>query len=261
MQRKNLLIVSSLLLTPFLFGCEESVVTALKHVMSSDPTVTLGSPSYSPGPSALNASGTATVAVTFANAHTVVLANGSGSSGSAPAGLTVVPSGPTCTTVAVSSVSTSGATISVSGCTGNGTLTVKVNAGAIAAEDGDTSAESAVATITVDTVTPVTTAFTQTKTKTTASGANVITATFAGRVQDLSSTNANGEFTISNCTGTAPNVAIAMTQDGSGNSIATATLSGGTCTNGDNVDVDLNLDKVTDMAGNDGDPSDNPTAW
>jgi|GEM_PF-4994857 hypothetical protein len=259
MQKRNLLIVGGLFLTPFLFGCKESVVTALKHVISTDPTATLGSPSYSPGPNGLGTGGTATISVTFANAHTANLAAGSGSTASAPAGLTVTPSGPSCTTVAVSSVTTSGATISVSGCTGDGTIAIKVNAGAVEDESGVQSPESSAATVNVDTTTPVTTAFTRSKAKTTTSAANVITATFAGRVQDLSATNANGEFTIANCTGTQPNVAIVMTVDGSNNSIATATLSGGACANGNNIDVDLNLDKVTDFSGNDGDPSDNPT--
>lgn len=259
MQKNKLAFACSLVLIPFITGCEESVVTALKDIINRTPTATLAAPSYTPGPSALKASGSATLSVSFANAHTVNLAVGTGSAAAPPAGLTVVPSGPACTNVAISAVSTSGATITVSGCSGDGDITVQVAAGAIDDEAGVASAASAIQTVTVDTTTPATSAYTVTKASSTSTGANTVVVTFTEEVQDLSTTNANGEFTVTGCSGTQPSVAIAMTVDGSGNSIATATLSGGTCADGETVTVALNLDKVNDLAGNAGLIADNPT--
>ncbi|MEN0058115.1 MAG: hypothetical protein AAGB31_04725, partial [Bdellovibrio sp.] len=91
-----------------------------------------------------------------------------------------------------------------------------------------------------------------------ASGANTVTVTFDKLVQAFSASNSNSVLTISGCA-TNPTAAIAMSVNGSGNSVATATLSGGTCADLATVTVSLDLTKVTDQVGNVGDASDNPT--
>ncbi len=193
------------------------------------------------------------------NSNQVLLSNIRLSSGTPPAGLTVIESGASCSSVALSGVSTSGATLNVSGCSGTGTITVNINAEVIENEKGELNAASTTQVVQIDNTKPVVAIFSVSKPVTTESGANTVVALFNKKIQGLSASNANSEFTVVGCSGTNPVASIVMSTNGSGHSVATATLSAGACLDGETVDVDFHLDKVTDMAGNAGDIADNPS--
>jgi hypothetical protein len=250
-------LVKVLCLIPLLTSCEESVVQKLKVT-----TVSVGAPTYSSGHASINAVSNATLAITFSNVATVNLVAATGDTTTPPTGIVAnITGSAACTQLDVTGVTTAGGLITVSGCTGTGTVVISVDADAIEAADHVGNLVSATRTVTVDGDSPTTTSFGVTDSSVDdATGANIATVQFSEIVQALSTTNANGEFTISGCSGTDPSVAIAMSNDGSGHSIATATLSGGTCSDTDTVSVEINLDKVSDQAGNPGLVADNPAA-
>lgn len=226
---------------------------------TSIAVATLNSAQYPSSQGAIKSGDTATLSLSYANAHTQSLTAQSGTTTSAPTGLTVSTTGTaSCTTVQISSPSTSGATISVSGCTGDGSVQVQVNAGVATSISGSTNAASTQRTIVVENTSP-TVVLSGTSPTGGSDGSNVITATFSSLVTDLSAANSSGQVVVAGCTTTQPTVAISMSTNGSGQSVATLTLSGGVCTSGDNVTVEFHLENVTDLAGNVGQSSDNPS--
>ena len=246
-------------------GCKSSSFQPLKKEVHEDPdtetpvtpTASLAAATYAGGNVGINSTGTATLVLTFTHADSTTLAAATGTSSAPPAGLVVVESGATCTDIEIVTPTTAGATITVTGCTGDGSISVQVAAGVATSSTTDTNAASTARSVVVDNTTPTATLAVSNATVATANGANTVTATFDERVANLSTTNANGEFEITGDCATAPTVAIAMSVNGSGNSVATATLSGGVCTDLDDVDVRLRLDNVTDRSGNAGDAGDN----
>jgi len=237
-------------------SCKESVI----ELLPPNPTATLSTPVIAGGYTALNSSGTATLTVTFTNIYSTSLSISSGSTVTAPAGLSVSETGASCSNVDITAVSITSATIEVTGCTGDGTVTVAVEAGVVVGENTSTNLCSVIRTITLHN--KITDASVSMNASIVAvyCGDNIATATFSERVQNLSPTNANGEFTVTGCTTTDPDVSIVMSVNGSNESVATATLDSGSCADSDVVSVQLNLDTVTDNSGNAGLIADNPAA-
>lgn len=241
----SILILCSLLLA----GCEDSVVEALKV-----PVATLSAPTFGAGLNAISATESAEMTLSFSQTVSTTLAAASGSSASPPAGITVSTSGTAvCSSVATSVVSIAGATITVGGCTGNGTVTVRASAGIATSETERTNSMSNSRSITVDNVKPtavsmtIASAYSQS-----ATGSNTVTLTFSKPILALSATNADNAFSITTGCATPPAVGVAMSLNGSNQSVATITLSGGSCVDATTVSVGFNLSKATDLAGNDG---------
>jgi FG-GAP-like repeat len=115
-----------------------SVLTRTYTVDTVGPTVSLAPPS----PATVDASQTATIAVTFtpsaAGGNTLT-----GALSAAGAGVTlgIVRGNPSCA-LAVNSITPSGATITLSACTGNGSVRLQVDAGALTDTLGNSSSAS-----------------------------------------------------------------------------------------------------------------------
>ncbi|MEN0058116.1 MAG: hypothetical protein AAGB31_04730, partial [Bdellovibrio sp.] len=234
-------------------ACKESVINALQI-----PTITLSSPSLNNGLSAITSADQATLTATFTHVQESDLSDNTGTSQSPPTGLKATRSGTvSCSNVALSSVTIAGATVTISGCTGDGVLNVQFLGETLTSSSSLTNKASTSASVRVDNTAPTATLAISAATVGSSTGANTVTATFSERVQSLSSSNANGEFTVTGCTTTQPTVSIVSAINGAGRTVATATLSGGDCDDGDTVTVELNLDKITDLAGIDGNSADN----
>ncbi|MNK19511.1 hypothetical protein D3C87_377330 [compost metagenome] len=252
--QKRILIAGALVVSVlFTLGCKESVINSLKI-----PQATLGAPVLSNGLSAITSTDSASITATFTHVNTNTLADGTGSSTTPPSGLKVVRTGnAVCSAVNLSAVTDTGALIAVSGCGGTGNITVQINADVLSSTTSLSNKASATVLIRVDNTLPTATLAVTSAAVGTTDGANTVTATFSEAVKSLSTTNSNGEFTVSGCTTTQPSVAITSTLNGAGRTVATAVLSAGDCDDNDTVTVELNMDKITDLAGNDGDAADN----
>jgi hypothetical protein len=241
----SILILCSFLLS----GCEDSVVEALKV-----PVATLAAPTFGAGLNAISSTESAEMTLSFTQTVSNTLVAVTGTSSAPPTGITVTTAGGvTCSSVATTAVTTSSATVTVSGCTGNGSVTVKASAGVATSETARTNSASNSRTITVDNVKPtvismtIASAYAQTN-----AALNTVTLTLSKPILDLSATNADNAFSITTGCSTPPAVAVSMSLDGSNQSVATITLSGGVCVDTNTVSVGFNLSKATDLAGNDG---------
>lgn len=239
-------------------GCDsKSSVTSL-----TTPVVNLETPTISSSQTAMDSSATATLNVYFTNLDTNLLTAGTGNSGAPPAGLTTLVEGTAyCSQVALLSPNLLGAEVQVSGCTGDGSVAIQVNANVISTESTTFNSASSQQVITVQNTLPVVSSIVATNTTATTSGANTITVTFNELVQDLSTSNSGGEFTITGCTTTNPTATVVTSNDGNGHSIATATLSGGTCTTADSVHVSIDVTKVKSQSGDSGTSASNSVTY
>jgi hypothetical protein len=241
----SILFLCSLLLA----GCEDSVVEALVV-----PVATLSAPTLGAGLIAISQSESAEMTLSFTQTVSNTLVAATGTSSAPPTGLTVsTAGGVTCSSIATTAVTTDGATVTVSGCSGNGSVTVRASAGVATSATERTNSSSNSRTVTVDNVKPtvvsmtIASAYAQTN-----AALNTVTLTFSKQIQDLSATNADNAFSITTGCSTAPAVAVSMSLNGSNQSVATISLSGGVCVDTNAVSVGFNLSKATDLAGNDG---------
>lgn len=233
--------------------------TTSYDIDTTAPVATLAAASYPSSQGAIRTGQSATMALSFTNAVSQTLTASSGTSGAPPTGLSVVATGVTCTTVAIASPSVTGATISVSGCTGDGSLEIGVDAGVATSAGGLTNSASSTRLVWVFNTPPTTTTFAKVNATGGTDGSNDINVVFSSLVQAMDPGNLGGEVTVTGDCSPLPSVTIAQSDDGNGHSTATLSLSGGTCTTGDDVNVMLNLDAITDEAGNVGLAGQSPT--
>ncbi len=232
-----------------LFACGESKVTSLGVA----PTVHFASTTYAGAQTALNSAGSASLVFTFENAAQTQFAVGSGSSAAPPVGLNASTTGTVqCAHLDITQASVTGLTVVVSSCSGNGSVQVSIAEAALASSTALTSSALDPVTLTVDNTVATGLLVLNSGTTANSDGANTVVATFSESVHDLSATNADAAFTISGCSGTDPSILVTMSTDGSGHSVATGVLSGGNCSVADVITVDLDMTKVSDLAGNAG---------
>lgn len=219
-----------------------SAVMRTYTVTTTGPSASLASPSST----LLRSATSATIALTYTAGMAGSLAL-AGTLTSAGGGLTIttVSGNPSCTK-AVSSISTSGATITLSSCSGNGTLTVHVNAGTLvdgAGNSSTVSGESSV--ITVDNSAPTVSSSSPSNGQAIFSIPTSLTVTFSEAVTVSSS---NFIFSSGTC-GTNPSVS---SVSGSGTTMITVNVTGGTCANNTTVVLTSTLSAISDSAGNAG---------
>lgn len=219
-----------------------NVALATYTIVLNGPLVTLGSPSSS----ALNSSGTATLALTI-SPSTAGDSTLSGSLTASGGGINInTKSGsPTCH-ASVASITSSGAVVSLYNCTGSGTVAVQVQAGIAADSLGNTNPISGESTtITIDNTAPTLSTLTPTDATVTTMPSSIV-ATFSEAVDTLTTS----KFVVSGSCSSTPTVSDVVMS--SGNTVATATLSGGTCTNGQTLNVSMDPSQVSDYANNPG---------
>lgn len=199
---------------------------------STGPTAALGTPSAT----LIRNNQSSVIALTYTGATTTTLTN---------SGVTKNESGVSCQ-VNVTGISAAGATLTVSNCTGTGSLTVSVNAGTATNANGDLSTASPQSeVIHVDNTGPTLVSLTPASGTRVAAPTSVV-ATFSEKMTSL----VPGNFVITGTCSPRPTVSgVSMSADGT---IATAALSGGTCTELQTVIVTVTPSSLTDEAGNAG---------
>lgn len=196
------------------------------------PTATLATPSSTH----MTSSGSSTIALTYTGATLTTLTD---------AGVTKNEVGVNCI-VNVSGASASGALLTLSACSGDGHITVSVNAGTAADGPGNLSTASPVSVqIVVDNTGPTLPSLNPGSAYMVAAPTSVV-ATFSEAVTALSASN----FAVSGTCSVAPAVSgVVMSV---ADTVATATLAGGVCTDTQKLVVSVNPMAVTDTLGNAG---------
>jgi len=220
-------------------GSSSSVTYTIE---SNGPSVTIGTPSSQ----LLDAGSTSimTMTITASTSGGTALTSLLTASGG---GISVIATSEVASCHAqVSGISTTGAQIILSSCSGNGTVVVQVQSGIVTDALGNLSAASLQSLpIQIDTTPPTLSSISPTTGYVNPAPYRII-ATFSEGVTALGTTR----FVIGGTCSVAPTVAsVVMNGD---STVATATLSGGTCTNLQYLTVALDPVHVTDLAGNPG---------
>jgi hypothetical protein len=143
-----------------------------------------------------------------------------------------------------------GGQLTITGCSANGALSVLINNSLVRNAANVAGTGTTVLDLTVDNTGPnIASALHADADYVPAlTGANTLTFLLndASGVSPLSATNANGEFVVSGSCAVKPSVAISSLDGMS----YVATLSGGTCAEGDSVIVSMDPNKIFDIAGN-----------
>nr|AGU12012.1 hypothetical protein [uncultured organism] len=195
------------------------------------PVVTLSTPSYPK----VRYGHTNVIQATFTGATASTLT---------AAGVTKIQTGTASCTLVVTAVSASGATLSLSSCIGDGTVSVSVNAGMASDGSGNLSAASAPSTaFIVDGISPSMLSLTPATSNVVAIPTTVV-ATFSEPMRALAPLN----FAISGTCAVRPTVSgVTMNAD---KTVATATLTGGTCSEAQTIIVTVATSSLTDEIGN-----------
>jgi len=224
-------------------GVETAETKEIKHVMPIIPTITLGTPDTA----AVNSTGTSTIAVSITDAD-----DAASTFSSANVGLNRTGTANCLATVIVSSDAL--AHVQLHGCTGDGTVSINIKSGAVKSTTNtpnDLSSNSGAVTVdntgpTVVSFLPVTGPVSTTPT--------TLTITFNEAVDPTTISAARFSFNATGITGGACSVPPTYSSKvmSGGNTVATVTLTAGTCTDGQGENIVLNLTGVKDILGNAG---------
>ena len=220
-----------------------SALSNIYTVSTTGPSAALGTPSSTD----FNSTGTSTLAVTYTDSPSGASALSESPLTTEGGGVTLTPitGAPSCT-VTVSNITTTGATIALSSCSGSGTLTAHVNAATVVDPLGNpstVSSESAV--ITIDNTAPTLLTLTPATSYVNPTPSSVV-ATFSKAMTEFSASH----FTLGGTCTTLPTKG-SVTRS-VGNTVATLTLSGGSCSNTQTLTVSVDPTTSADTLGNAG---------